>query len=356
MSYIVAMFLLLFAAVCFSRSEPKARESASSFAQAKLPPGSKEATSVPPAAPNALFPSVVAKVNGEAIPGRDLDALVRNELSAMGDPEWKDLRREFRNELILNNITVLINSRLLYQKAVASGIKATPVEVKAEMQKVAETFKNEAEMNETLARENTDRVYLEKSIYENLTITKYVDATVNKKVVVASGEAANYYSNNLKEFHHPEIVRTSRILIRAAGNAPEQDAAAKKRAEALMARLRKGEDFAALARENSMESSASNGGDIGFASRDGLAPEYSEAAFSLPLEGIKLIKTQYGYYIVKVFDKKQEGLFTLEEAKPQIHERLKAQKAQENLSALIKQLREKATIEILISAKELLNN
>jgi peptidyl-prolyl cis-trans isomerase C len=75
----------------------------------------------------------------------------------------------------------------------------------------------------------------------------------------------------------------------------------------------------------------------------------------LPLGGIKLIKTQYGYHIIKAIDKKSEGLFALEEVKTQLHERLKNQKFQENLNALINQLREKANIEILISASELLN-
>ena len=359
--FAAAALLLLFAAFCFPQSEPAVRKSSAGASaspedsSAKTQPKSAQDEKIPPLAPNAIFPAIVARVNGEAILGRDLEALVRSELVAIGNPEWKNLRGEYRGELTLNKITTLINSKLLYQKAAASGVKVTGSEIKAEIQKFAKAYKSEAEMNEALARDNTDRASLEKALYENLAMSKYVEETVNKKVVVTPEEVAKYYASNPEEFRHPDIVRTSHILIRAAGSAPDQDAAAKERAEALLARIKKGEDFARLARENSMDSSASKGGDIGFRAEEELPPEYSAAAFSLPLGGIELIKTQNDYYIIKVIDKKREGLFTLEDAKAQLHKSLKAQKSRENLNTLINQLREKANIEILITAGELLN-
>jgi parvulin-like peptidyl-prolyl isomerase len=305
----------------------------------------------PTPANDALFPAVVARVNGVEIPGRALEDLVRRELSTIGNPEWKNLRGEYRGQLVLTNLTLLINSKLIFQKAAASGIKATNLEVQAEMQKIEKTFKNEAEMNKALANENMDRAALEKNIFERLTASKYVDATLKNKIAVTPEEAAKFYSSsNQEELQHPDIARTSQILIKVTG----EDAAAKKRAEALLARIQKGEDFAKLARENSMDSSAAQGGDTGYASKDSLAPEYADAAFSLPVGTIALVRTQAGYHVIKVVDRKKEGLFTLEEIKPQLIERLKNKKYQEELDKLVKQLRENANIEILISAGELL--
>jgi peptidyl-prolyl cis-trans isomerase C len=354
------VFLLVFAGFCFPRPEAKIKaaqpnaSSAQPQTSAKPQPKSIKDAEIPPPVPNAIFPAVVARVNGEAILGRDLEALVRRELNSIGNPEWKNLRVEYRGELTLKKITLLINSKLLCQKAAISGIKVTHAEVKSELQEFAKTFKSEAEMNEALARENKDRASLEKILYQNLMMSKYVKEMVNKKVVVTREEVAEYYSIHPEERIHPDVVRISQILIQAAGNNPAQDAEAKKRAEALIVRIQKGEDFSKLARENSMDTSASKGGDIGFASKEGLDREYSDAAFSLPLGGIRLIRTQYGYHIIKVTDKKSEGLFTFEEIKPQLHERLKNHKHQEELNKLFNQLREKATIEILISAKDLL--
>ena len=305
---------------------------------------------IPPVAPNAIFPAVVARVNGKAILGRDLEELVRRELSAIGNPEWKNLREDYRGQLTLSILTSLINSKLLYQKAVASGVKATDAEVQAEFQKIAKTFKSDAEMNVALASQNTDRAALEKSLYETLTMSKYVDETINKKIAVAPEELTKYYTSHPDEFHHPDIVRTSHILIPIAGDTPEQDTKAKERAEALLARIKKGEDFARIARENSVDASASQGGDIGFTSKETLDPEYADAAFSLPVGGMKLVKTQYGYHIIKVTDKKKEGVSTLEEMKPQLGEFLKSEKSRVELEKLVNQLRDQAKIEILIPA------
>jgi parvulin-like peptidyl-prolyl isomerase len=311
---------------------------------------------IPTPANDALFPAVVARVNGVEIPGRTLEDLVRRELSTIGNPEWKNLRGEYRGQLVLTNLTALINSKLIFQKAAAAGIKATNAEVQAELQKIEKTFKSDAEMNKALANQNMDRSALEKNIFERLTASKYVDTTLKNKIAVTPEEVAKFYSSsNQEELQHPDIVRTSQILIKAAGDTREQDATVKKRAEALLARIQKGEDFAKLARENSMDSSAAQGGDIGYASKESfVAPEYADAAFSLPVGTVTLVRTQAGYHVIKVVDRKKEGIFTLDEIKTQLIERLKSKKYQEELDKLVNQLRENANIEILISASELL--
>ncbi len=293
-------------------------------------------------------------LNGVEIQGRELEELVRRELSAIGNPEWKNLRGEYRGELVLTNLTALINTKLIFQKATSAGMKATSAEIQAELQRIEKSFRNDAEMNKALADQNMDRTALEKNVSENLTASKYVDATLKSKVAVTPEELEKYYSANKEEFRHPDVVQTSHILIKAAADTQEQDAIAKKRAEALLARVQKGEDFAKLARENSVDPSASQGGDIGYTSREGLAPEYADAAFSLPVGTAAIVKTQAGYHVLKVVDRKKEGLFALEEIKPQLAERLKNEKYRQELDKLVNQLREKANIEILISAGELL--
>jgi len=316
-----------------------------------LPAGAQSSgSSTKPAAgaTAAIFPATVARVNGSDIPGRDLEDLVQRELSSIGNPEWKNLREDYRNQLALDLINVLINSKLLYQKAVESGFKVTDEEVQTEFQKIAKTFKDDAEMNAALAAQNTDRAALEKNLSETMVMSKFVEESVNKKVAVTQEELAKYYSSNPTEFHHPDLVRSSHILIRPAGDTPEQDAKAKERAESLLARIKKGEDFARLAKENSVDASASQGGDIGLMSKEALDPDYAEAAFSLPVGGLKVAKSQFGYHVIKVTEKKDEGVSTLEEVKEGLTEFLKSQKAQEELNKFVTELRNKAKIEILI--------
>ncbi len=352
--FAVPGFLLLFAGLCFSQSAAKSQKappkaSSPAPAAAETPQAKTDDEAIPEASPGAIFPAVVARVGGKPIFGRDLETYVRRELISIGSPEWKNLREDFRGQLTLDGINQLINSKLLYQKALASGIKVTDAEVQAELEKITKTFKSDAEMNAALASQMTDRATLEKDLYQSLAVARYINETLEKKITVTPDELTKFYTANPTEFHHPDLVRTSHILIPGGGTA-EQAAQAKQRAESILARAKKGEDFAKLAKEYSVDSSASQGGDIGFSSRDNLVAEYADAAFSLPVGGVALAKSQSGYHVIKVTDKKGAGLSTLEEATPQLTEFLKNQKGQAELTKLLNQLRDQANIEILIPA------
>jgi parvulin-like peptidyl-prolyl isomerase len=316
------------------------------------PTASKQATAeenevVPPAAPNALFPAVIARVNGKPILGRELESFVRSEMAKIGNPEWKDLREDFQGQLTLSGINSLVNSKLLYQKALAGGIKATDEEVQAELQNFAKRYGSDAEMNAALAQQMLDRETLQKNIAQDLTISKFIDTTVVKSVKIAPEEVAKYYAANPTMFSHPEVVRSSHILIRG-GETQELDALAKQRAEALLARAKKGEDFAKLAKENSIDSSASKGGDLGFGSRQDMVPEFADEIFAMTIGEIRLVKSRYGYHVVKMMEKKKEGLATLEDVKAELTDGLKNEKAQVELTKLINQLKDQAKVEVLI--------
>jgi peptidyl-prolyl cis-trans isomerase C len=351
--FVVLDLVLIFAGWCFAKSASQTQQAPSQAGPAE-PAKPVEEEVIPPAEPGAIFPAVVARVNGKPILGRELEALVRNELATIGSPEWRNLREDYRGELTLQGLNTLIQNELFYQKAQASGVKVTSAEVQAEMQRISKNYGSDAEMNAALASRMTDRASLEKSLYQSLAATKYIDENVNKKITVAPEEVAKHYAANPTSFHHPDVVRSSHILIRA-GDTAELDALSKKRAEELLARVKKGEDFAKLAREYSMDGSASAGGDIGYNDKASLTPEYGEAAFSLPVGGVKLIKSEFGYHIIKVTDKKQEGLYTLEEIGDRLTQYLKTQKTQAELAKLVNQLRDEAKIEILIPAGQPLN-
>jgi parvulin-like peptidyl-prolyl isomerase len=353
MSSFFLLLLSVSAGLCFPQAAAKTQQVSPKAAKpapesVSKPERARAEEEIPPAAADALFPAVVARVNGKSILGRDLERYVRRQLTPIGSPEWKNLREEYRGQLVADGLASLTNAKLIYDKALASGLTVTDSEVQDEFQKIAKTFKSDAEMNIALAKEMTDRESLERDLRESLVLAKYINETIEKRVTVTPEEVAKYYSSHPNEFQHPDIVRTSHILIQPAGDTPEQDSLAKQRAEEILARVKKGEDFARLAKENSMDPSAAQGGDVGFASKASLTAEYGEAAFSLPVGGVKLVKTQVGYHVLKVTDKKKEGLSTLEEVRTQLIEFLKNEKAQGELTKMVNQLRDQANIEILI--------
>jgi peptidyl-prolyl cis-trans isomerase C len=333
-------------------SKPAASPATQGAAEQAASQKKSDADDVAPAAgPNGLFPAVVARVNDKPISGADMEHSVQSELSNIGNPAWENLRQDYRQQLTQASLLSLISAELIYQEAVKSGVTAAKTEVDAEFAKVAKSYGSDAEMNSALASGGLDRAGFSRMLAKNIIVSKYVDENISKRVLVTSAELAQYYSSHTEEFQHPEMARTSHILIAfASGTAPEQQKAALSRAQALLARIKKGEDFGKLATENSTDSSASQRGDIGWTQKGELEPEYEAMAFSLPIGQVSdPVLTKYGYHLIKVTDRKKEGLSTLEEAKEQLMAYLKNQKVQAELQKLVVGLREKAKIEVFIS-------
>ena len=344
----------VFSAFLFSavpaRSQGKEKPAAPKPKPATAAPAPAQEEQIPPAAPDALFPAVVARVNGKAIPGRDLEQRIQGQLAPIGNPQWNNLREEYRQELISQSLGSLIATELLYQKTVAGGIKATEAEVQAEFANFSKNFAGDAQLNASLARRGMDRPALMKELERNLVVNKFIQNSVAAKVTSTPAEVSQYYSAHTGEFRHEDLVRTSHIFIMVGeGATPEQDRLARQRAENLLSRAKKGEDFAKLAKENSMDGSASMGGDIGLTPKGQLAPEYEQAAFSLPVGGVSdVVRTQFGYHIIKVTDKKNAGTSTLQEIQEDLAKFLKDQKTDAELEKTVNELRSQAKIDVLI--------
>ncbi|MEQ1832037.1 MAG: peptidyl-prolyl cis-trans isomerase [Candidatus Eisenbacteria bacterium] len=114
------------------------------------------------------------------------------------------------------------------------------------------------------------------------------------------------YARAAERYREPEQVRARHLLISTRDAGPGGDASAAARADSLLAAIRKGADFFELARRFSQEPGASNtGGDLGWFGRGRMVPEFERAAFALkPGEVSPVVKTQFGYHIIKLEDRK----------------------------------------------------
>lgn len=315
--------------------------------QAQKPkPAAKKAPeeAIRPPGPNALFPAVVARVNGSPVLGRELEQRIRAELVPLGTPPWENLRPDYRRELVGRHMTSLVGTELLYQKAKSETVQVTEEELQAEFDQVAKTFPDDAALNTVLAERGMDRQGLRKELEKSLVAAKFVRESIAQKIVVTPAEVSEYYKTHTEEFRHGDMVRTSHILIRPPDNATEaQVNGAKERAEAILKRAEAGEDFAQLAKEFSMDPSASQGGDIGFAERGQLDSAYEKTAFALKTGATSgLVQSSFGFHIIKVVEKRMAGLATLPDIRDQLTDFLKTQKNDDELDKLVRQLREEA--------------
>jgi peptidyl-prolyl cis-trans isomerase D len=150
---------------------------------------------------------------------------------------------------------------------------------------------------------------------------------MRQRVTVTGQQIERSYNDNIQQYSTPEQARASHILLKTEG---KDDAAVKKQAEDLLAQLKAGGSMEELAKKHSQdEASAAKGGDLDFFNKGQMVPEFDKAAFELPIGQLSdLVKTSYGYHIIKVTDRRPASQRTLAEVRTQIEDQLKWEQAQ----------------------------
>src|SRR5262245_15990143 len=151
------------------------------------------------------------------------------------------------------------------------------------------------------------------------------------RVGVTPTEVQSYYNGNITQYQTPEQVRASHILLNTAG---KDEAAVRKQAEDILQQVKAGADFAELAKKYPEdEGSKPNGGDLDYFSRGRMVPEFEAVAFALEVGQVSdIVKSQFGFHIIKVVDKKPAVTRSLDEVRPQIEEQLKRQRADQQIA------------------------
>ena len=183
-------------------------------------------------------------------------------------------------------------------------------------------------------------------------IQQYIDKEFVQKINVPEKEVKDFYVSQPDSFKEPEQVRAMHILIKVDPGADEpKKAEARKKLKGIQNRLRKGEDFEALAKEYSEGPSAAKGGDLGYFSKGQMVKPFDEVAFGLsPGKVSDIVETRFGYHLIKVVDKKPEKVIAFAEVEEKLQQYIKRQKIQGKVNRYIKDLRN----EFLIKQKTIL--
>src|SRR3990172_3862504 len=170
---------------------------------------------------------------------------------------------------------------------------------------------------------------------------------VGSHIQVPPEEIKTYYDQHKKELEQPEGVTLQQILISTEGKPPEELQALRQKAEQVLAKAKAGDDFAELARQNSDDASAGQGGNVGFFEGGSLSPEIESAIRSLQKNQVSdLIETKYGLMILKVLSRTQAGVPPLSEVESKINERLYLERIQPALREYLTRLRQESFISI----------
>jgi peptidyl-prolyl cis-trans isomerase C len=246
---------------------------------------------------------VVAKVNGTEIHQSDL--AVAEEEAGQLPPMSPDAKKDY--------LVQFISDMILVSKA-------------AEAKKMGDTpeFKRKIAFTR------------EKLLMEQL-------LTDTGKSALTDDAMHKVYDEAVKQMGQEQEVHARHILIRAAAGDDKASKDAEDKIKAVIVRLKSGEDFEKVAKEVTEDPSGkANGGDLGYFSKEQMVPEFSDTAFKLDKGQIsEPVKTQFGWHVIKVEDKRLKPMPKFEEVKPQI-EQYVTRKAQ---AELVTSLRASAKIE-----------
>lgn len=142
----------------------------------------------------------------------------------------------------------------------------------------------------------------------------------NDQVAVSDQQVQEYYEEYIDTFKEKKQVKARHILFKLAENAaPEEEEKVRQKAAEVLKEAKEGKDFAELAKKHSEGPTAKDGGDLGFFSENQMVKPFEEAAFKLQKDQVSdLVRTPFGYHIIKVEEVKEAKTKSLEEVKGQI--------------------------------------
>lgn len=306
----------------------------------------------------------VIKINNSVITKSMIDESFKNGAVNIdvNKPENKFIYLIYKNKAVND----LIVKELLTQEAEKRKISVSDEEVKSKLDEIINKVGGKAKFETSLAQNHLNKDSFGEMLKLDLLKEKLVNNIAGEKSV-SNAEIKDFYVKNQdKYFKHPEQIRASHILISSSeaeikskletSKLPaaelnkkvktEMDKA-KNKAEKILAKVKaKPDKFAEIAKKESQDpSSAEKGGDLGFFTNKEMVPAFSKAAFSTkPGEIVGVIKTEFGYHIIKVIDRKKSGSTPFDEVKPQIQKYLEQQNKMQTMQKLIESSRNNAKI------------
>jgi len=288
----------------------------------------------------------VALVNGSELIQADLDReifRIKQQLVRMGKPANESQLPKIKKDALEN----IIDHELLYQKSQKEAIKVEEAEVNKQLDTIKKQFPGENKFKEEMKKLNLTESALISKIKRGIFVQKFINNHFAKTITISPEETKAYYDKFPPLFKQPEQVKASHILIKVDQKADKlAKSKARKKIEEINNKLRKGEDFAALAIEHSQCPSSAKGGDLNYFKKGQMVKPFEKAAFALKLGEVSdIVETKFGYHLIKVTDKKAETTINYEEVKDKIGNFLKQSKLRKETKNYLSKLKEKVKIE-----------
>jgi parvulin-like peptidyl-prolyl isomerase len=254
--------------------------------------------------------TTLVTVNGVKITQKDVDTELMNATQGRFNQVPADKQAEFRKQVLEQ----LIMKELVYGDAKKTGVLKS------------KDFKNEFKKVQARIKKDLAIQVWQKRVMDSIHIS-------NK-------ELKNYYNKNKEEFRQKESVHARHILVKTLSEANAIESQLKGlHGNALKAK------FIELAKSKSTGPTGVNGGDLGYFAKGAMVPAFNDKVFKMKVGTVsEPVKTEFGYHVIYLEDKKPQRLLSFKDVKPFIEQRLKMEKFQAKMQKKIEQLKNKATI------------
>ncbi|NLU10807.1 MAG: peptidylprolyl isomerase [Tepidanaerobacter acetatoxydans] len=280
---------------------------------------------------------VIAKVNDELILKSDYDRQVlqvKSALEANGQDfstgEGKKVLKEIREKVL----EAMINDQLILQQAEKDNITLSEEEFEQAISDLEQYHGGKDALDKYLEQQGLNRSSFEKLVKEQLVISQFKEK-LTSDIKVTDEEVKKFYEDNKTMFELPAPeIRASHILVDTENEAKK-----------ILAEIKAGADFAALAKDYSKDPGSKElGGDLGYFSKGKMDPEFEKAAFALkPGEISDVVKTTFGYHIIKVTGERTSLSF--DDAKDYIKSNLENTKKEEEFNKYLDEWKKQSKIE-----------
>ena len=300
----------------------------------------------------ALSGKVVAKIGGKSITMQDIqrqEVMLTQQLQGYADSaQIVSMKATIQKQAFGN----AINRILLESALVKAGTKADKKTLDERMEYFRKNFVSDEAYNADLAKRGMTADQFRREIEIGIMAEELFNKRTAGIKPVSEQEARDFYDNNEERFVQPERIKASHILLQVNKDDSEAIRAQKKaEAQRILGELKKGADFAELAKKYSDCPSKQQGGDLGYFERGRMDPTFEKAAFGLKkgqMSGV--VETPFGYHIIKAVDHAPASTAPFDEAKQNIMQYLTEQKKQQSLTAYFDSLRSASNVQILDSS------
>ncbi len=298
------------------------------------------------------LPDIVAKIGDEKILKNDI-LLELEKIEAQFKRFKQHVTETQKKSMAINIVDNIIRQKLMQKYAKDNSLVVSDEDINKEFEGSKKRFKSEEDYQNFLKQNQLSEEKIKDEIKSRHLNKMVIEHAVLQKIVVSEDSIKKYYDEHPKEFIEPEKIKARHILIKASENdTKEFHEEAQKKINGILENLKKtkGKDFIEVAMKESESPSKTNGGSLGdWIGRGQLAPGFEKAIFSLKKGDFSdVVKTSFGYHIVKLEDYKEERKLSFDEEKKRVEDKIRMDLSREKVKEFFSTLKKENNVEIFI--------